>query len=509
MPGSVAHMNATMKAALRLNTLWAEITDLNTTCALLQWDQETNMPAAGATDRPHVMATMAALLHTKLTNPELRDVIDAVDEGAGEDAVLVAQARQARRHVDRAIKIPEKLAKECAGTTSRSQWSWQQARAEDDFTIFRDDLAAVIALTRQRAAALAGSGNLYDALLDEFEPDATEDKLGKLFATLRHELSPLVKAVSQSGVQVDQSPALGDFPVIDQLVFACEIATKMGFDFDAGRLDRSTHPFCTGLNRGDVRLTWRADEGDFRPALYGVMHEVGHGLYEQRLPAVWQRTPIGTAESLGIHESQSRLWENLVGRNRAFWRWTLPLFRAAFPAQAGFSVDDMWRALHVVAPTLIRVDADEVTYNLHIAVRFEIERRLIAGDLEVDELPAVWDDMYEDLLGIRPRSAADGILQDIHWSMGAFGYFPTYALGNLIASQLYEAAIADLGPLDDAFGQGEFSLLLDWLASKVHCYGSRYLPDELIDRATGRPLSVEPFLTHVRRICADNYGVTV
>ncbi|MCC7078510.1 MAG: carboxypeptidase M32 [Acidimicrobiia bacterium] len=496
-------------AAQRLNDLWGEVADIGTAAALLGWDQETHMPAGGAAGRASVMATLAGIAHAKLTSPELADAIDAVEDEAGDDPVGLAQAREARREHERAAKIPEDLARALAETTSRALVSWQNARAADDFGVFRDDLAEVIRLTRERADALTdGAGNPYDALLDEYEPGITEQSVAQLFEGLTPALSALVKAVAASGVAVDESPARGEFPSARQMELGIDVATKMGFDFDSGRIDKSAHPFCSSMNPGDVRLTWRWDETDFRPALLGVMHEAGHGLYEQGLPPELARTPIGGAVSLGVHESQSRLWENLVGRSRAFWSWAVDPVRHAFPDHPPFAVEDMWRALHVVRPSLIRVEADEVTYNLHIAARFEIERRLVRGDVTVDELPAVWDDTYEDLLGIRPQSAADGVLQDIHWSMGAFGYFPTYTIGNLVASQLYEAARAELGDFESAFEEGEFSPLLDWLRDRVHRHGSRYLPDELVDRATGHPLSPEPFLTHVRRICEDNYGVT-
>ncbi|MCE7885150.1 MAG: carboxypeptidase M32 [Actinobacteria bacterium ATB1] len=494
-------------AVQRLHELWAEISDIGTAASLLAWDQETHMPAAGAVGRAPVMATIAGLTHSRLTSPELAEVIEAVEESAGDDPVLLAQAREARRHHERAVKVPEALARAIAETSSRALMSWQQARAEDDFALFRDDLAEIIRLTVERAEALADGGNPYDALLDEYEPGTSENSVAALFSDLTPELSDLVKAVAESGVDVDESPAYGEFPERAQRDLGIAVATRMGFDFDAGRLDRSAHPFCTSMNPRDVRLTWRWDENDFRPALLGVMHEAGHGLYEQGLPGEWHRTPIGGSVSLGVHESQSRLWENLVGRSRAFWRWAIEPFRLVFPDHPEFAVEDIWRALHVVEPSLIRVEADEVTYNLHVAVRFEIERRLIRGDLDVDDLPGVWDDTYDDLLGVRASSAAEGVLQDIHWSMGAFGYFPTYTIGNLVASQLYDAASAEAGPFDDAFENGDLSGLLAWLRSRVHAHGSRWLPDELVDRASARPLTSASFLSHVRRICEDNYGV--
>jgi len=316
-----------------------------------------------------------------------------------------------------------------------------------------------------------------------------------------------VKAVADSGVVVDEAPARGTFPRAAQLELGRRVALRMGFDFEAGRLDAAAHPFCSAFDPGDVRLTWRSTESDFRPALFGIMHEAGHGLYEQGLPAAWSRTPLGHAASLGVHESQSRLWENLVGRGRPFWTWALPHLHELFPAQRGVTVEQLWPALHTVTPSLIRTEADQTTYNLHVVARYELERALFAGELGVRDLPAAWDDAYLDLLGLRAPSVADGVLQDIHWSMGAFGYFPTYALGNLINAQLWDAARAALPGLEQGFAGGDFAPLLGWLRDKVHRHARRLGARELIAQATGRPLSADAFLAHVRTTAEEVYGV--
>lgn len=494
----------------RLLALWAEIEDLGAASSLAAWDQETCMPPGGAEGRAGVLAALAGVLHQKLCAPELLDAIDAVDAATGDDEVARAQAREARRAVMRARSVPEDLTRALAAATSRALTTWREAREADDFSIFRDDLATVLALTRERGAALGGdAASAYDALLDEYETGATTVRLDELFSGLRAELVPIMQAVADSGVTVDESAAHGSFPVDAQRELGLAVARAMGFDFDAGRLDAAAHPFCSGMNPRDVRLTWRWDETDFRPALLGIMHETGHGLYEQGLPPRWRRTPIGGAVSLGVHESQSRLWENLVGRSRPFWRWALPRFHDTFPAVERRTADDIWRSLNVVSPSLIRVEADEVTYNLHVIARFELEKALVGGDLDVDDLPAAWADTYEDLLGVRPTIAADGVLQDIHWSMGAFGYFPTYTIGNLVAAQLFEAATTAIGAgdLEASFAAGEFGGLLDWLRANVHDAASLHLPDDLVSRATGRPLAPDAFLARVRSICAQQYGV--
>jgi carboxypeptidase Taq len=318
----------------------------------------------------------------------------------------------------------------------------------------------------------------------------------------------MVQAVAEEGTPIDESPWQVHADVAAQEAFARTVAAAQGYDFEAGRLDASAHPFSTGFGPGDVRITWRWDDHDLRPGLFGVMHEVGHALYEQGLPVELAGTPAGGAASLGVHESQSRLWENLVGRNRAFWVWAAPRLAAFVPATADTDPEQRWRALHTVVPSLIRVEADEATYNLHIAARFDVERALFAGELAVDDLRGAWDDAYERLLGIRPTGVADGVLQDIHWAMGAFGYFPTYSLGNLLASQLFEAMAADVDDLDGALASGDLSPILGWLRMHVHRHADTLEVGDLVERATGRPLSAEPLLAHLRADVEAVYGVT-
>ena len=493
----------------RLLGLWAEITDVATAERLLAWDQETHMPPKGQPGRAKVLGTLAGIKHAKLTSSELADALAEAAEQAASSPEDAAQVAQAEHVASRARRVPVELAKALAEASSAGLAAWQSARAARDFGLFEGALATLVRLRREQAEAIDPGGNPYEALMDDYEPGAREQDVARVFAELRAELAPLVQKVAQSGRQVDESPARGHFQAEAQLAFARGVARELGFDFEAGRLDRSAHPFCSGLNPGDVRLTWRCQEDDFRPAFFGILHETGHGLYEQGLPRPWWRTPIGAARSMSIHESQSRLWENVVGRSRGFWRWALPAFREHFPEKRGVTVAELFPALHTVAPSPIRVEADEATYNLHIVARFEIERRLLRGEVGVRDLPALWDDTYEELLGLRPSGVDTGVLQDIHWSMGAFGYFPTYALGNLINAQLFEAAERELGPQEEAFAEGQFAPLLGWMRARIHALGSRYSSDELVRRATGEPLSARAFLAHVRRLAGEVYGVAV
>lgn len=494
-------------AEQRLYALWGEIRDLEAAGDLLDWDQETQMPAGGVEARSKMAATLEALKHRGLTSPELSDVLDACAEAAPEGGVLAAQVRRARRAVDRAARVPESLALALAEARVTGAEAWRAAREAADFGAFAGELEHLVELRRRQAAAIDPEGNAYDVMLEAFEPGMTEAQLEPLFAGLREELMPLVRSMVDSGVTIDESAARGSFPEERQQSFGRALAAAIGFDFEAGRMDRSTHPFCIGFGRGDVRMTWRAEEGDFRPAVFGILHESGHGLYEQGLPAGLQRQPAGEPVSLGVHESQSRLWENHVGRSRGFWRWALPRYRAAFPGAPAVEVDELWPLLHTVKPSLIRVEADEATYNLHVLVRFELERALFAGRVEVRDLPAAWDDLYEELLGLSAPDAAQGVLQDIHWSQGMFGYFPTYTLGTMAAAQLFAAAGRDLGDLEAAFAAGEFSPLLEWLRQHVHLHGSRYEAAELIERATGKPLAPDDLLAYLRQTAEEVYGV--
>ena len=468
------------------------------------------MPRGGSENRAKMAASLAGAIHQKLTSERLWETILACEEEARSagDELLTAQVREAKRDASRARRIPESLAKELAEASSLGTTAWQEARKGSDFGMFAGHLQRLLSLAKQKAAALHPAGKAYDALLDGFEPGATEEQLVPLFDHLVAELSPWVQQVVESGRRVDESPVLGKFAKAKQRELSRHAISAFGFDFDRGRLDLSVHPFCVGVTPTDVRLTWRYLENDLRSALYGALHEAGHGLYEQGIPEELWRTPLGDAVSLGVHESQSRLWENQVGRSIGFWRWLWPKFAELFPGQAAkTSPESVWPALHTVRPSLVRVEADEATYNLHIALRFRIERALFANDLAVADLPSAWNDACEELLGVRPDRDADGVLQDIHWSQALFGYFPTYTLGTMVSAQLFQAAQESLGPQDGAFADGDFAPLLAWLRKHVHRHGRRYGASQLVEQVTGRPLAADDLLEYLQASVARAYGL--
>jgi carboxypeptidase Taq len=491
----------------RFVEIWGELADLEAAEQLLEWDQDTTMPAGGVEGRARVSGTLARVRHERLSSPELAALAEELAKEAPAGSIEAIQAAEAFRSIRQAERVPVALRAALAQTRSRAHAAWEDARKRSDFSLFEPQLAHLVALKREEATALADGGEPYDALLDLYERGATSAGLAPLFTELRRELGRIVHAVADSGAELDTSVLQGDFPVDAQRRLGLEIAEALGFDFACGRLDTSAHPFCITIHSGDVRLTCRWQEDDFLPALFGILHEVGHGLYEQGLPEAWRRTPLGAAVSLGIHESQSRLWENHVGRSRAFLRWLLPHLRQTFPVFVGTRVDRLWPLLHRVQPSLIRTEADETTYNLHVLIRFEIERALFSGDLRVAELPGAWDDLYAEVLGIRPGNAAEGVLQDVHWAMGSFGYFPTYTLGTLAAAQLFAAAERSLPGLEDDLAHGHFAPLLGWLREHVHQHASRYTPAELIERATGKPLSAADFLTYIKQVTHEVYGL--
>lgn len=474
---------------------------------LLEWDQETYMPPTGVVARAEQLAALARTTHERQTDPRIGELLDNID-GALSDPLQLANLRETRRDYDRAVKIPSDLVAKIAKAASHGQKAWATAREESAFSKFEPHLVELLDLKREVAELLGYGNEPYDALLDEFEPGETAETVAKVFDDLRGPLSEFVAQIAGATKRPDESIVRRKFPRADQETFARKLSEAVGFNFQSGRIDVSTHPFCSGATPSDVRLTTRYNERHFSPAIFGVLHETGHGLYQQGLDSAHMFTPMGSAVSLGIHESQSRLWENMVGRSRAFWEHFYPDCKATFPAALGdVSLDGFVGAVNAVQPSFIRVEADEVTYNLHIILRFELERAMVAGKLAVHDIPDAWNAKMKDLLGITPESDADGCLQDIHWSFGAFGYFPTYALGNLYAAQFHAAAERDLGDLNDPIRRGDFKPLLVWLRENIHRHGQQYRAAELVKRVTGEPLSTGPLLTYLRDKFAPIYGL--
>ena len=483
---------------------------LSSAAAVLSWDQETGMPAGGGDLRAEQLAELAALAHARATDPRVGDWLLACE---GDPALLAdgdaaANVRGLRRDYDRATKLPARLVEELAATESRAQREWAQARAASDFARFRPWLERMVSLQRQKADCLRRAGQTrWDALADLYEPGMNEAQLRALFAPLRQRLVALRRRLEAEGRRPDDAFARLQFEEPRQEALVRAVLAAMGFDFARGRLDRSAHPFCTGT-LGDVRLTTRFHKDNVLDALGSTMHEGGHGLYEQGLEPAHLGTPLAEAVSLGVHESQSRLWENHVGKSRAFWQWAGPqAVQHLGAAAAPFGADALFGAVNVVEPSLIRVEADEATYDLHVMVRFLVETALLHEELPLDALPAEWRRLYADYLGVQVPDDRRGCLQDVHWSCGLFGYFPTYTLGNLYAAQFAAAARAALGDLDAMLARGEFAPLRQWLREHVHRHGRRFLPGELCERATGRPLSSAPFLDYLEQKLAVVYGL--
>jgi carboxypeptidase Taq len=478
---------------------------------VLGWDESTYMPRRGSAYRGEQTAVVARLCHEMRTAGAVGQLLAEVEASGlvrdpGGDAAV--NVRELRRAYDRAVKLPPGLVEELARVTTQAQQVWRDARKASDFAAFRPWLEHIVRLVRAKAQALGHAEVPYDALLDEYEPGARSAEIADVFAALRAELVPLVAAVADSGKRPHRDILEREYPVERQRLFAESAAAAVGFDFEAGRLDESAHPFCSGIGPGDCRITTRYNARHFNEAFFGTLHEAGHALYEQGLPAEHHGTPLGSYASLGIHESQSRLWENQVGRGRPFWEHFFPRARQTFPAALrDVALDDWLFAVNEVRPSFIRVEADEATYNLHVLLRFELEQALLRGDLAVADVPGAWNEKFEGLFGLVPPGDAQGCLQDVHWSFGGLGYFPTYTLGNLYAAQFMARARADLPGLDDDFRRGEFGRLKGWLNEKVHAAGMRYRAGELCLHVTGRPLSHRPLVEYLRGKYAPLYGL--
>jgi carboxypeptidase Taq len=482
-----------------------EVGMFNSTASVLSWDQETYMPPKAGAYRAEQLSQLAGLAHRMGTAPEIGDWLKACEDQmppcADEEdgAMRAANVREWRRDYDRATKLPARLVEDIARTTSLSRDAWAQARRDSNFAAFAPWLEKILGLVREQAEAWGYTTCAYDALLEGYEPGARAADLTPVFADLQQQLTPLLPRLQKVTDAADPAKLeSGNYPIAMQQQFNRLVAEAIGFDFEAGRIDTTVHPFCTEMGPRDCRLTTRYNERDFTSSLSGTMHESGHGLYTQGLDAAFFGTPMGTYLSLGIHESQSRLWENQVGRSWPFWLQWYPRAVEKFPELAALPIEEFWLLVNRVKPTHIRVDADEATYNLHVILRFEMEQKLISGDLPVADLPSAWNARFEELFQIPVPDDARGCLQDTHWALGLIGYFPTYTLGTLASAQLYAAALRDKPALGAELESAQYGGLLSWMRENIHRHGRRYSPPELIKRATGEPLRATYFMDYLK-----------
>ncbi|MFH1978503.1 MAG: carboxypeptidase M32 [Candidatus Aenigmatarchaeota archaeon] len=498
------------EALTRLTKLWGKAALLDSCGQLLGWDERVYMPRKGAKHRADQLAMVAGMVHELQVDPRIGDLLGAIsgsdlvrDPSSDADVIV----REIGRAHYRLVKMPQSLVEEITRVTTLAQGAWGEARANSDFKSFKPWLEKVIALKKQEAEAVGYKDDPYDAMLDVYEPGATVTSIDEIFAKNREELVMLLDKIKGSGKGPDTTIITREYPIEAQKTFGHEGAAAIGFDFERGRLDITTHPFCAGIGPGDTRITTRYDVHHFPGAFFGILHEAGHGIYDQCLPDDKFGSPLGEYISLGIHESQSRMWENMVGRSRAFWTRMYPKAQKAFPKALGdVPVDAFYWAINDVRPSFIRVEADEATYNLHILLRFEMERAFFSGDLKVDDIPGAWNEKFKSYFGITPPNDAQGCMQDVHWSAGLVGYFPTYALGNLYSAQFFAKANEDLGDLHAQFAKGEFAPLKKWLQDNIHSHGRRYLACELVERVTGKPLGSEAVMAYMNKKFGELYG---
>ena len=486
-----------------------DIAQLKSAIAVLNWDKDVVMPPKGSGPRAMMLSYLAGELHEKVLSREFRDLLNQAKSAADANELDPAEraiVREVWRDVTREEKLPVEFVKEITQVTSEAYHVWMDARAKKNFKLFAPHLTKIVGLKRREAELVGFTDSPYDALLDTFEPYATTKEIAAALGDLKKFLAPFLVKIRNSKVKLTRDAIAGDFDIEKQKAFCARAANQIGYDFNAGRLDVSAHPFSTSFHPLDARITTRYNQSDCMDSISGVIHETGHALYEQGLPPARFGTPLGEAVSLGIHESQSRLWENLVGKSRPFWSYFYPLLQKEFPGALGkISLESFYRAVNAAEPSFIRVEADEVTYNLHIILRFEIETALIAGDVAVEDLPAIWNSKMKELLMLDVPDDSLGVLQDVHWSGGMIGYFPTYSLGNLYSAQFFAAAKRDIPALDEEMARGEFGKLLRWLREKIHVHGKFYSAQELAKHATGEPLNSKYFNEYITRKFSEIY----
>ncbi len=466
------------------------------------------MPDGAAEGRAEQMATIDTLVHRMITSDESGQLVAQLQaEEAGLEDWQKAALREFNRSRDMSVKLPDEFVGEMSRTASRAQQAWKKARAAADFSLFRDDLARIVDMSQRHAEYLGYEENPYDALLDLFEPGMFASQLRPVFARLKEGTGRLLQKIADSGTNISDDVLFTEFDKDKQLAFSRDIVEAIGFDFNNGRVDLSAHPFCTSFGIGDVRLTTRIFTDDLRSCLFGLIHEAGHGMYEQGFNPIYARTPLASGTSMGIHESQSLFWENVIGRSPEFWQWAFPKLQTVFPERLGsLSSQDFYKIVNVMKPSFIRVEADELTYNLHIILRFEIEDALINGRMTVDEVPEVWNAKMQESLGIVPKNDAEGCLQDVHWSFGGLGYFPSYSLGKLYAAMFRNAMETSIPDYKEQVAEGKFDAILGWLRQNVHQWGKARTPSELVQDICGEPLHERAFLEYIESKIDTVYG---
>jgi carboxypeptidase Taq len=498
-------------AVSKLNTLIAEVVDLRHAAALIGWDERVSMPPGGVAVHGDMAATIQRIAHEKFTSAELGR---ALEDAAGEVASLPTESESARlvkvtaRDYERAVRVPSEYVEEHAHVSSAAHQAWKDARAQSRYAVFQPHLEKVVRLGQQYAGFFQPVAHPYDALMDPYEPGMLTSEIQEIFDVLRPRQVELVRAI-QGRADQEWSFAKSDYDERHMLAFSTEVISTFGFDWNRGRQDKSTHPFATPIGSDDVRITTRFDSRHPFEMLFAAMHEAGHALYEQGVGSEWNRTLACGGASLGVHESQSRLWENVIGRSRPFWQHFFPHLQQRFPSQlSGVTLDTFHRGINRVRPSLIRVEADEVTYNLHVMVRVEIEIALLTGAISTVDAPAYWNSKMDEYLGVVPDCDATGILQDMHWSIGLFGYFATYTLGNLIALQFWEQYKEEDPQWSDRIQRGELGTLREWLRAVLHQHGRSYQPRDLVMRITGRSLSTAPYLEYLESKYGELYGLS-
>jgi carboxypeptidase Taq len=495
----------------RLRERLETLSDLRVANQVLEWDQQTMMPPNGVQSRAEALATLGRLTHDMFVSSETGRLLEAAAgdlDGYDRDSDEASLVRVASRRWEKARRVPSELAGDMARAASVGQEAWVKARAQSDFSSFVPYLEHNVELARRYVDCLDGFECAYDALLDDYDPGMRTAEVAALFDELKSELIPMIATLAEHSDRVDDSALHGSFPIDRQRRLTDAVVRQMGFDPRSWRMDDAVHPFATGFGSNDVRITTRWDESYYPSSLYGAMHECGHGLYEAGISPSLQRTPLGYGESLALHESQSRMWENMVGRGRPFISVLAPaIVEFLGDSVSALDPDTLYRAVNRVAPSYIRVEADEVTYGLHIVLRFELEQELIDGQMKVADLPEVWNARFKEYFGLEVPDDPQGVLQDVHWSAGLFGYFSTYALGNLIAGQLWEKVHLDLPDLDDQIASGDLAGLREWLRENVHRYGSKFSSRELLQRVVGGPIAVGPFVSYLKHKLGDVYGL--